>query len=117
MEIFEDIDLPEIPGMEKKDKKPINLAECTVTVRIDCRSCTMKGPDCHRNCPQMTNIVTENGRKVTDELLQKGRRARKHKDISVSFCQFMAKVGEVECGMQNAEFGKVAEKLMKETLK
>ena len=96
MEIFEDIDLPEIPGMENKEETPVNLAECTVTVRIDCRECPMKGTDCHKNCPKMTNIVTESGRAVTEELLQKSRRARIHKDVRVTFGQFMAQMGEKE---------------------
>ncbi len=103
MEIFEDIDLPEIPGMENKEETPVNLAECTVTVRIDCRECPMRGTDCHKSCPQVTNIVTENGRAVTEELLQKSKRARIHKDVNVSFGQFMTKVGDFECRVQNAE--------------
>lgn len=101
MEIFEDIDLPEIPGMGNKEGAPVNLAECTVIVRIDCRECPMKGTDCHKNCPQMTNIVTESGRSVTEELLQKSRRARSHKDVRVTFGQFMSQVGDIECRVQS----------------
>lgn len=74
---------------DKLDK----LEDSTVTVRIDCRKCTVKSPGCHRKCLQMKVTVTDEGKAVTGELLKKGRRARVHKDVSVTFGQYMTLVG------------------------
>ena len=72
------------------------LEDSTVTVRIDCRNCSVKSLGCHRKCLQMKVIVTDEGKAVTGELLKKGRRARVHKDVDVTFGKFMGLVGELE---------------------
>ncbi|MBR3767558.1 MAG: hypothetical protein IKL10_04875 [Clostridia bacterium] len=72
------------------------LEDSTVTVRIDCRNCTAKRLNCHLKCPQVAAVQSDGGKEVTKELLQKGRRAYKHKDIDVSFTQYMTLIGEKE---------------------
>ncbi len=97
MEIFDDIELPEIPGAinDNDEQKELSLVS-TVTVKIDCKNCTAKGIGCHRTCPQMKATVTEEGKAVTGELLKKGNRARVHKDVNVTFGKFMGLLGELE---------------------
>ena len=88
--LFREIELIEENEAQK------SLAQ--VTVRLDCRSCTAKSVDCHRRCPQMTAVCSEKGKLVTGELLQKGKRARVHKDVNITFGKFMGLVGEKENG-------------------
>ncbi len=97
MEIFDDIELPEIPGAinDNDEQKELSLVS-TVTVKIDCRNCAAKGRNCHRRCPQMSAVSTADGKAVTGELLRKGRRARVHKDVNVTFGKFMGLLSELE---------------------
>ncbi len=87
MDIINDREIPGVPE-DIQDK----LRDSTLTVHIDCRNCSAKWIGCHRTCPQMKATVTEEGKAVTGELLKKGRRARVHKDVSVTFGQYMALV-------------------------
>lgn len=97
MEIFDDIELPEIPGAinDNDEQKELSLVS-TVTVKIDCSTCMARNAGCHRTCPQMRATVTEEGKVVTGELLKKGRRAKVHKDVNVTFGKFMGLLGELE---------------------
>lgn len=79
-------------------KKMIDTEDSTLTVRIDCRSCSAKCADCHRSCPQSRALESDGGRTVTRELIDKGRKARIHKDVNVTFGRFMTLVGEREAG-------------------
>lgn len=90
--------------MRRRNKED-ELKDSTLIVRIDCRNCTAKFDGCHRRCPQAAAVSTEAGKSVTGELLKRGRRARVHKDVNVTFGKFMSLVGELECRMQNTECG------------
>lgn len=64
------------------------IEAATVTVRIDCRKCAAKTDGCHKYCPQLKAVETEDGKSVTRELLSKGKRARLHRDVDVTFGKF-----------------------------
>ena len=70
--------------------------DVTVTVRIDCRKCSAKQKGCHRQCAQMAAVQTDDGRKTVCELIQKRRRAYKHKAVNMSFRQFEKEVQKHE---------------------
>lgn len=69
-------------------------AEASVKIQIDCRGCDARREGCHRNCPQMKALETQEGIAVTGELLKKAKRARIHKTVNVTFGKFMNLVGE-----------------------
>lgn len=68
------------------------IEDATVTVRIDCRKCSAKQRGCHRQCVQMAAVKAEDGKKTVCELIQKGRRAYKNKNVDMSFGQFEKEV-------------------------
>lgn len=84
-EVFKEIELIDV-----------TLPEMELTVKIDCRNCTARSDVCHRTCPQMKAFCSEGGRAVTEELLNKCKRARVHKNVNVTFGKFMGLVGELE---------------------
>ncbi|MBR3975312.1 MAG: hypothetical protein IKJ88_05565 [Clostridia bacterium] len=72
------------------------IEDVTVTVRIDCRKCSAKQKGCHRQCVQMAAVKAEDGKKTVYELIQKRRRAYKHKNVDMSFRQFEKEVQKNE---------------------
>lgn len=88
MNIIED---PEIIGIpeEKRNK----LDDSTVIVKISCNNCTARRDGCQRRCPQYKAFESDAGKRTADELLDKGRRAYKHKDVRISFTGYMSLIG------------------------
>lgn len=91
MNIYED---PFVEGISVE--KISNIEDSTVVIRISCKDCTSKRPGCQKVCPQYRCVENAEGKRTAYELLNKGRRAYKHKDVYISFGGFLGMAAEAQ---------------------